>query len=164
MKQRGFTIVELLIVIVVIGILAAIVIVAFNGVQDRAKQTTGQSDIKSIAKRIEQLRVESTGDVYPATLTASMDLKVTKGVYNVTRNNWYYCVSPDQKQYALGAAIKGNEGVQFSSQGGLITSSNVSDRTTCELLDLEPKKINGSHMGYSWNGTTSTGAWSSWLN
>lgn len=34
--NRGFTIVELLIVIVVIGILAAIVIVAFNGVQDRA--------------------------------------------------------------------------------------------------------------------------------
>ncbi len=32
-KQRGFTIVELLIVIVVIGVLAAIVIVAYNGVQ-----------------------------------------------------------------------------------------------------------------------------------
>ena len=35
-KQTGFTIVELLIVIVVIGILAAITIVAFNGVRDRA--------------------------------------------------------------------------------------------------------------------------------
>ena len=31
-KQRGFTIVELLIVIVVIGILAAITIVAYNGI------------------------------------------------------------------------------------------------------------------------------------
>jgi prepilin-type N-terminal cleavage/methylation domain-containing protein len=36
-KQRGFTIVELLIVIVVIGILAAITIVAYNGVQTRAE-------------------------------------------------------------------------------------------------------------------------------
>lgn len=40
--KSGFTIVELLIVIVVIGILAAITIVAYNGVQQRAKngQTT----------------------------------------------------------------------------------------------------------------------------
>lgn len=34
--RRGFTIVELLIVIVVIGVLAAITIVAYNGVQDRS--------------------------------------------------------------------------------------------------------------------------------
>lgn len=36
-KQKGFTIVELLIVIVVIGILAAISIVAYNGIQQRAR-------------------------------------------------------------------------------------------------------------------------------
>lgn len=35
-REVGFTIVELLIVIVVIGILAAITIVAYNGIQDRA--------------------------------------------------------------------------------------------------------------------------------
>lgn len=36
-QRKGFTIVELLIVIVVIGILAAITIVAYNGIQQRAK-------------------------------------------------------------------------------------------------------------------------------
>ena len=35
-RQKGFTIVELLIVIVVIGILAAITVVAYNGIQERA--------------------------------------------------------------------------------------------------------------------------------
>ncbi len=35
-KSRGFTIVELLIVIVIIAILAAITIVAYNGIQNRA--------------------------------------------------------------------------------------------------------------------------------
>jgi prepilin-type N-terminal cleavage/methylation domain-containing protein len=40
-KQAGFTIVELLIVIVVIGILAAITIVAYNGIQDRARLSAG---------------------------------------------------------------------------------------------------------------------------
>lgn len=38
-RREGFTIVELLIVIVVIGILAAITVVAYNGIQNRAKNT-----------------------------------------------------------------------------------------------------------------------------
>lgn len=51
-KQTGFTIVELLIVIVVIGILAAITIVAFNGVQSRARDTQRKSDLAQLAKAI----------------------------------------------------------------------------------------------------------------
>jgi len=52
-KQSGFTIVELLIVIVVIGILAAITIVAFNGVQAKARDGARISKVTSIAKAIE---------------------------------------------------------------------------------------------------------------
>ena len=44
MRKAGFTIVELLIVIVIIGILAAITIVAYNGIQQRAQAATVQSD------------------------------------------------------------------------------------------------------------------------
>ena len=48
--QKGFTIVELLIVIVVIGILAAITIVAYNGIQTRANNSrtiqAGQAYVK----------------------------------------------------------------------------------------------------------------------
>lgn len=45
----AFTIVELLIVIVIIGILAAITIVAYNGIQDRAKTTTVKEDLHGAA-------------------------------------------------------------------------------------------------------------------
>lgn len=41
LKERGFTIVELLIVIVVIAILAAISIVAYSGIQNRARNSAG---------------------------------------------------------------------------------------------------------------------------
>jgi prepilin-type N-terminal cleavage/methylation domain-containing protein len=56
LKNRGFTIVELLIVIVVIGILAAITVVAFNGIQDRARLTKVQSDTALIVKAVTAAR------------------------------------------------------------------------------------------------------------
>jgi prepilin-type N-terminal cleavage/methylation domain-containing protein len=52
-RRTGFTIVELLIVIVVIGILAAISIVAFNGVQARSRDARRVSDLNNIAKALE---------------------------------------------------------------------------------------------------------------
>lgn len=51
--QKGFTIVELLIVIVVIGILAALVLNTFAGVQQRARDTERQTDINAIATQLE---------------------------------------------------------------------------------------------------------------
>jgi prepilin-type N-terminal cleavage/methylation domain-containing protein len=49
---RGFTIVELLIVIVVIGILAAITIVAYNGVQKRALNTSRLTEVEAWQKQL----------------------------------------------------------------------------------------------------------------
>ena len=52
--SRGFTIVELLIVIVIIGILAAITIVAYNGIQQRAKNTQVIAGVESYRKVLMQ--------------------------------------------------------------------------------------------------------------
>jgi len=50
-RDIGFTIVELLIVIVVIGILAAITIVSFNGVQSSAKASSVQAMVGTLSKK-----------------------------------------------------------------------------------------------------------------
>jgi len=63
-KQRGFTIVELLIVIVVIGILAAITIVAYNGIQVRAQNSARVSSAKEYHKMLTSYAVQYGS--YPA--------------------------------------------------------------------------------------------------
>lgn len=81
---NGFTIVELLIVIVVIGILAAITIVAYNGVQNRARASAASSAAAQAAKRLEAFAVDGTG--YPATL-ASVGITDGSTTYQYAVNN-----------------------------------------------------------------------------
>lgn len=68
-SKQGFTIVELLIVIVVIGILAAITIVAFNGVQRRAIESSLQADARNLSSVVQN--DQTTNGVYPSTTTAA---------------------------------------------------------------------------------------------
>lgn len=63
-KDSGFTIVELLIVIVIIGILATVVIVSYNGITKKARESTLMSDLNNDARLLEMYKVEN-GD-YPA--------------------------------------------------------------------------------------------------
>jgi len=73
--RRGFTIVELLIVIVVIGILAAITIVAFNGVQQRAQNTARLSSGQQAIKLVKAYA--ATNGTYPSLGTTCLTLTCT---------------------------------------------------------------------------------------
>ena len=62
-RQTGFTIVELLIVIVVIAILAAISIVAYSGIQARAKYTQQVAEVDRVGKAIQLWVAENGGSL-----------------------------------------------------------------------------------------------------
>lgn len=78
-SEKGFTIVELLIVIVVIGILAAIVVVAYNGVTNRAKTTKAESTASSITSKVEAYNAEIGN--YPATYSLLTSAGTTTSYY-----------------------------------------------------------------------------------
>jgi len=66
--KSGFTLVEILIVVVILGILAAIVIPQFTDASTEAKEASLKSNLRSIRSQIQLYNIKENG--YPATVAA----------------------------------------------------------------------------------------------
>jgi len=99
-KNTGFTIVELLIVIAVIGILAAITIIGFNGIQQRAVTASMQTELENAAKQLHLYEV-NTG-TFPATKAdVTTNLNGGQGLKLAAGSSYQYTYNSSTKSYCI---------------------------------------------------------------
>ena len=161
--QKGFTIVELLIVVVVIGILAAIVTVAYTVISRSARDAAVQAELRNFGSTVEVY--QATNGSYPTTaqLSAQGGVRVNKNAYLAGgNNNWYYCVSTDGSRFAVGATTESSrQGYRYDSVDGLEYVAAIWGGTTCPLASGQPYNGAGISVGCPWSGGTCN--WQSWI-
>jgi len=83
--KRGFTIVELLIVIVVVAILAAVSIIGYNGIQTRARNAQTAAVVQAYRKAFAQYAIEN--QAYPISVNSCLgDDYPDSGVFTTVNN------------------------------------------------------------------------------
>ncbi|MFZ2126158.1 MAG: type II secretion system protein [Candidatus Microsaccharimonas sp.] len=92
--QKGFTIVELLIVIVVIGILAAITLVSYNGITSRANAASAKATAATVQKKAELYQADGPTGKYPFAAADFTGAATTASYYmSATNPNWSFAAS-----------------------------------------------------------------------
>lgn len=158
--NKGFTIVELLIVVVVIAILAAITIVSYNGIQSKAVRSVALSDLRNAAQALEINQMNSSTSTYPPR-SPYPKIKVSKGIYTTGRNNWYYCLAQDGKSFAFGAVVQ-NASYIITSKGDIIEfDRGIGGGDVCLAVGWPDEETPIFSSGYYWNTATNTGSWNS---
>jgi prepilin-type N-terminal cleavage/methylation domain-containing protein len=139
-KQTGFTIVELLIVVVVIAILAAITIVAYTGIQNRAKLSALQSDLENAAKTLEQFKytqaATSGTELYPADQTTAQaliklsgDTTFTTYIVNNTTTPANYCLTLTNNAQAYSVSSTRSSPTPGTCVTNLLSNTSVEQNT-----------------------------------
>lgn len=122
-KQSGFTIVELLIVIVVIAILAAISVVTFTGIQNRARTSSGQQLASQVETKAQAFYTVAAG--YPAAYDQFEKIKESK-LEGIASANF--------KSSTLGNAADGDQGKSISYEKCGTDTSTTADGVSVNIV------------------------------
>lgn len=164
-RYSGFTIVELLIVIVVIAILAAISLVAYTGVQNSANDAAVQSDIRNWANILKVYEVEHEGlpqvgtEIGPQT-ASSLQLKASRGAYDTSITyNVYICKAQNGESFGIAAKSKSGKIFAYNSSNGFIQYSGPiggagNSSSVCPVVAGSPFFLQVGYHSNSWGSWT----------
>lgn len=165
-RAYGFTIVELLIVVVVVAILAAISIVAYTGIQNRASDSALQSDLRNIGSKLAEYH--AIHGHYPTanatTISGLEPIPITEQAYDLSVNNLYVCLgtnaSSGNPMAAAVALSRSGKAFSYRSTSGVAeyTSGYTSSHTTmCSRLGL------ASGHDYALGRNAAESGWRAWI-
>ena len=88
MNRKGFTLVELLMVVIIIGILVTIAVPSYYKSIERAKGSKAKTSLRTITNA--QVQYRALNDTYTLNLTDLVDVDLPAELQNGADNDWSY--------------------------------------------------------------------------
>lgn len=138
LKNAGFTLVEILIVVVILGILAAIVIPQFTNASQAARASQLTAQLQTIRSQLELAQLEHQG-VYPT--LAGNDSAAWEPLTRETQRIASYAMADDDTASPAGPYLQKAPVNSFFTPSGAITNVSVGGATAAWIYDATDGSI-----------------------
>ncbi len=140
MKKGGFTLVEVLIVVAIIGLLASVILVGLGGFRARGRDARRIADLREVQNGLELYYTKNNS--YPpaggswANLTAALqqaEIGITQIPHDplYPKKNYVYGVSDDGHSYVVGAELESDNTGLADDIDGIVYGVNCNDPVYC---------------------------------
>jgi prepilin-type N-terminal cleavage/methylation domain-containing protein len=156
-KRKGFTLIEILIVVAIIAILASVVLVGLGPTQQAGRDARRISDLSEVQNGLE-LYYNKNGQ-YPApgagTWSAGLAATLTGAGINVSsvpsdpssNRTYQYWYSSGEASYVLGAQLENTNNSVFTNFTGPVVSGMTATVTASGTITIVPADCAGSSDG-----------------